>query len=145
MAQDYLKKARRCLTESNLAFNEKEYLMAVRRAQESVELSLKAILRFFSIEYPKVHDVSPALPSVQTLSETPEWFKDRIPKFIEISRELSKSRGPALYGLESELKPSSKIFDEIDAKEALESATFVYNSCNKLIFETGKTYSKEKL
>ena len=136
MARDYIKKAKRCLAEATVAFNEKDYPMAIRRAQESVELSLKAILRFFSIEYPKTHDVSPALPSLQTHSDIPVWFKDKIQNFIEISRELSKSRGPAYYGLETELKPASEIFDESDAKESLDSAELVFNSCKRVIFES---------
>lgn len=39
----------------------------------------------------------------------PDWFSSKIPDFISISRELSKKRGPAMYGYEAELKPASDI------------------------------------
>ncbi len=39
------------------AIDEENYNIAVRRAQEVVELSLKGCLRILGIDYPKVHDV----------------------------------------------------------------------------------------
>ncbi len=33
--------------------------MAVRRAQEGVELALKGALKLLGVDYPKVHDVAP--------------------------------------------------------------------------------------
>ena len=45
MAVDYMKRARRCLKEAELALEDKDLPMTVRRSQECVELSLKAVLR----------------------------------------------------------------------------------------------------
>ena len=50
------------------------------------------------------------------------WFSSEIPEFTEASKDLSKKRGPALYGYEAELKPASDIFSRKDAEEALASA-----------------------
>lgn len=61
MAQDYIKRANRCFKESKDAFKDEDYPITIRRAQECVELSLKAVLRFIAIEYPRDHDVSSAL------------------------------------------------------------------------------------
>jgi HEPN domain-containing protein len=52
---------------------------------------------------------------------------------MEISKDLSKKRGPAMYGYESEMKPSSDIFDKEDATSAISSAKDVFEACKKLI------------
>jgi hypothetical protein len=54
---------------------------------------------------------------------------------VPLSRDLSKKRGPALYGYEAQLRPASDIFSRNDAEEALMYADDVYNSCNRLISE----------
>lgn len=136
MTFDYIRRAKSCFRESKAAFDEEDYPMTVRRSQECVELSLKAVLRGIAIEYPREHDVSKALEMVK--GKVPDWFSSKIPEFIEISKDLSKKRGPALYGYESELKPASDIFNIKDAKEALASAEEVFNACNKLINEIFK-------
>jgi len=133
MALDYLKRSRSCFRESRAAFDEEDYPMTVRRAQECVELSLKAVLRGIAIEYPREHDISKALEMVK--GKVPDWFSSKIPEFTEVSRDLSKKRGPALYGYEAELKPASAIFNRKDAEEALASAEEVFNACDKLINE----------
>ena len=59
----------------------------------------------------------------------------KLQKFMDVSADLSKKRGPALYGYEAELRPASDIFSRMDAEEALVSAEEVFNACNKLINE----------
>ncbi len=65
----------------------------------------------------------------------PDWFSSKIPDFKRISRDLSKKRGPALYGYEAQLRPASDIFSRNDAEEALMSAEDVFDSCDRLINE----------
>lgn len=65
MALDYIRRAKSCFRESKAAFDEEDYPMTVRRSQECVELSLKAVLRGIAIEYPREHDVSKALEMVK--------------------------------------------------------------------------------
>jgi HEPN domain-containing protein len=136
MALDYMKRAKRCFVECKGAFEDEDYPITIRRAQECVELSLKAILRSIAIEYPRDHDVSEALETAK--EKFPDWFSIKIADFKRISRDLSKKRGPALYGYEASLRPASDIFSRNDAEEALMSADDVYNSCYRLtsdIFE----------
>jgi HEPN domain-containing protein len=57
MARDYLTRAAMTLEEARTAAAKGIYSLAVRRAQKTVELSLKAALRFLAIEYPREHDV----------------------------------------------------------------------------------------
>ncbi|MEM2924750.1 MAG: HEPN domain-containing protein [Methanocellales archaeon] len=131
MALDYIKRAGRFLKECISAFEDGDYPVAVRRAQECVELSLKAALRSIGVEYPREHDVSKALEVVG--DKFPEWFSVKIPRFMEISRDLSKKRGLAMYGYEVEFKPASKIFDRGDGENAIACAREVFESCEKLI------------
>ncbi len=133
MALDYIKRAKRCFYESKSAFEDDDNPITIRRAQECVELSLKAILRSIAIEYPRDHDVSEALETAK--EKFPSWFSAKIIDFKRISRDLSKKRGPALYGYEASLRPASDIFSRNDAEEALMSAEDVYNSCKRLINE----------
>lgn len=133
MAQDYIKRAKRCLKESKDAFEDGDYPIAIRRAQECVELSLKAVLRGITVEYPREHDVSDSLEIAK--EKFPDWFSSRIPEYIRISRDLAKKRGPALYGYEAQLTPASEIFSKNDAEETLLSAKEVFDSCNRLINE----------
>ncbi len=130
MALDYIKRARRFLLESTAAFEDGDHPVAVRRAQECVELSLKAALRSIGVEYPREHDVSKALEIVG--DKFPEWFSAKIPRFMEISRDLSKKRGPAMYGYEANLAPASEIFDRKDGEDAITSARDVFE-CERLI------------
>jgi HEPN domain-containing protein len=131
MAENYIRIAANCLKQARSSLKAKDCALAVRRAQECVEMSLKAILRSMGVEYPKEHDVSKALEVSR--GKFPDWFSAKIPKFMEISKDLSKKRGPAMYGYESEMKPSSDIFDEEDANSAISSAKEVFEACRKLI------------
>ena len=133
MSRDYIKRARRCFKESKTAFDDEDYPITIRRAQECVELSLKAVLRSFAIEYPREHDVSGALEMLK--DKFPDWFSVNIPEFIRISRDLSKKRGPAMYGYEAEFRPASDIFSREDAEEALKSAEGVFEASNRIIKE----------
>jgi HEPN domain-containing protein len=92
MALDYINRARRCLKESKTAFDEEDYPITVRRAQECVELSLKAVLRSIAIEYPREHDMSKALEMLK--EKFPDWFSLKIPEFKRTSRDLSKKEVP---------------------------------------------------
>ncbi|MEM2925810.1 MAG: HEPN domain-containing protein [Methanocellales archaeon] len=131
MALDYIKRAGRFLKECISAFEDSDYPVAVRRAQECVELSLKAALRSVGVEHPKEHDVSKALEVVG--DKFPQWFSVKIPRFMEISRDLSKKRGPAMYGYEAEFKPATELFDRKDGEDAIASAKDVFDSCERLI------------
>ena len=108
MALDYIKRASTCFKESKDAFNDEDYPITIRRAQECVELCLKAVLRGIAIEYPREHDVSKALEMMK--GKIPDWFSSKLQKFMDVSVDLSKKRGPALYGYEAELRPASDVF-----------------------------------
>lgn len=108
MTFDYIRRAKSCFRESKAAFDEEDYPMTVRRSQECVELSLKAVLRGVAIEYPREHDVGKALEIVK--GKVPNWFSSNIPKFIEVSRDLSKKKGGLLCTVMNQSLSQHQIF-----------------------------------
>lgn len=117
MARDYALRARRCLREADLALNEGDAASTIRRAQESLELMVKALLRLVSIEYPRSHDVSDAL--LEHSDKLPRELKDRIEELAKLVSELASIRGPAFYGYEREGIPASQAFSLNYAQEVL--------------------------
>jgi len=92
--------------------------LAVRRAQEVVELTLKALLAETGVDFPKVHDVAPLLTEILRnrglgIEET------RLRRVEQISARLAAARAPAFYQ-EAE-------FGEAEAKRAFHDAEDVLN------------------
>ena len=76
------------------AFEEGDFNMVVRRAQEAVELTLKGALTVFGIEYPKVHDVSRVFRDV-VQRKAGGLTRDVLERIIRISAQLSEDRTPS--------------------------------------------------
>ena len=129
LAKDYLERAKNRIIDATSALTRGAFPEVVTYSQECVELSLKAVLRVVGIEYPKVDDVGDILEA--SAERFPDWFKEHIPKLRRISMELAQKRGPSLYGIERIGKPPSEIFNEADAKDALEKVKFVHKLCCK--------------
>lgn len=78
------------------ALDRERWNLAVRRAQEVVELTTKALLNQMGVEVPKTHDPVPAL--LQAIADRRlaldatflEWLRD-------FSARLAGLRGPAFY------------------------------------------------
>ena len=102
---------------------------ATRSAQECAELSLKAALRFVGVEYPKKHDVSPALLAVK--ERFPRWFK--VERLARAGTWLAERREPAMYGDEAEGTTPDELFTREEAQTALGHAEGIYRSCRRLI------------
>lgn len=70
--------------------------LAARRAQEVVELVVKALLNEMGVEYPRTHDAAPVLVEMirqRCLQADPvflEWLSG-------LSQRLAEIRGPAFY------------------------------------------------
>lgn len=98
--------------------------LAIRRAQEVVELALKALMIEMGVDYPKVHDVAPLFASTARSrgahvdEETLAWLQ-------QVSARLARRRGPAFY-LETD-------FGEDDAREAASDADRVMSFGNALL------------
>ncbi|MCL7389994.1 MAG: HEPN domain-containing protein [Thaumarchaeota archaeon] len=134
LAQDYLRRAEARLAFARYALDQGYYPEVVRYSQECVELSLKACLRLVGVEYPKVHDVSEILKAEST--RFPDWFREKIDKLAEISRDLAEKRAPSMYGVEVTGKPPEELFNKDDALKALEDAELVYKLARSLLEQT---------
>jgi HEPN domain-containing protein len=73
------------------------YHRAVRRAQESTELALEAVLRLIGVEYPKEHDIGGSLLRVGK-KKLPELVCLKLAGSSGISKLLAEQRGPSFYG-----------------------------------------------
>lgn len=78
------------------ALERESWNLAVRRAQEVVELTLKALLSLMGVEYPKVHDVGEVFArEVEDRKLTvPE---ETLSEIKDISADLARKRAPAFY------------------------------------------------
>ena len=132
MAQAYFEDAAYSLKEARVALVEGRYHRAVRRARESVELSLKAALRLLGVEYPREHDVSDVLNEVLQFKEAPGWFKAELETITIISKKLAEERGPAFYGDEKAFTPPKQLYAREDAEKAVSDAEKTFELCSKL-------------
>jgi len=106
------------------ALQEDDFNMAVRRAQESVELVLKGALKTLGIEYPKVRDVGNVFADAvqRKIVITDREVLERI---THISTRLSEERGPSFYG--------EKLYGKAEAKEAHRDAQFVLDKVKGML------------
>lgn len=136
LALDYLGRAEMTLEEARNAVGNEVYSLAIRRAQETAELSLKAALRYLAIEYPRDHDVSDVLLRVKEIRPLPNWFEERIGFMASVSSDLARKRGPAFYGDERTFIPASQLFTKGEGLRALSAAEEVFKLCKRLIKES---------
>ncbi len=97
------------------AIEDENHNIAVRRAQEVVELSLKGCLRILGIDYPKVHDAG--FVFVKEAGKKLQFDKNTLTEIERISKWLSEARAPSFYG--------ERDFTTEDAKKAFDDAGFV--------------------
>jgi HEPN domain-containing protein len=133
LAEDYLRRAEVRVESAKNALTTRDYPDVIRFSQEGVELSLKAALRAFGVEYAKEHDVSEVLRSVS--KRFPLWFRQELDYFANVSADLASKRAVAMYGLELEGKGPSQIFGEDDASRAFEDAKKVLRAVKRLVKE----------
>lgn len=105
------------------AMEEENYNLAVRRAQEVVELSLKGCLRILGIDYPKVHDAG--FVFVREASNKLRIKEDSLKEIERSSKWLSDARAPSFYG--------ERDFTSEDAKKAFEDADYVLKEIKSAI------------
>ena len=119
LAKDYIRRAGVRLQALDVLFDAGSWADVVREAQEIVELTLKALLRGYGIDPPRIHDVSEVLLSER--GRFPEAVEKRLETLTEISRTLRRDRELAFYGAE-DLTPSG-FYSRADAEKARSDAT----------------------
>lgn len=110
--------AERIFQDLDRLYKDGEWNLTIRRSQEVIELSLKALLRMMGVDYPKEHDVGKIFGDVvkQKGLETDAALLEEIKS---ISAWLTNERAPAFY--------YDKEYTEEKAKKAKEYADRVLN------------------
>ena len=133
MGRLYVEEARDRVTLVRVALEKGLWAATVRAAQECVELFLKGALRLVAVEPARTHDVAAVLRRER--NRFPEWFRSAIDRLATISTEMAGDRGPAFYGDEREELGPQELFDEADARRAVQDAEVVAQLCERLLSE----------
>lgn len=121
LARDWVAQSTEYLAIAHGALRRGLFPIAVRQAQTSVELSLKAALRWVGIDHPHEHDVADAV--LASIERFPGAIRKELEEILPLSSELARQRELALYGLEREAKPPSEVFtDRVQAHRFLQLA-----------------------
>jgi HEPN domain-containing protein len=112
-ADQLLAEGQEIAEDARRALERKRWNLAARRAQEVVELVLKALLNEMGVEYPRLHDPAPVL--LETLRQR-QIVADAafLAGLSGLSARLSEIRGPAFY---HEIEVA-----ESEAQQAVEAA-----------------------
>jgi HEPN domain-containing protein len=95
-ADRLLREARQIASEMKRALDSEAWNLATRRAQEALELAIKALLNQMSVDYPKTHDPGPVFAqAIQARGISVD--AGILDSLMALSQELAKVRGPAFY------------------------------------------------
>lgn len=131
MGRRYIDEARGRAELVQLAFERRRWATVVREAQEAVELFLKGALRLVAIEPARTHDVAEILR--RAAERFPAWFRAELDHLASISSEMAGDRGIAFYGDERQSLGPQDLFDEKDARRALDNLEYVGTVCLRLL------------
>lgn len=129
LCHDYIFRAEKRLLALAVLHREASYADVVREAQEIMELSLKALLRFSNIDPPRVHDVSQIL--LEQKDRLPAVIKSHVAKLAKLSKSFRRDRELAFYGSE-DLTPG-EFYTKDDGDAALEAAKYTVKICRSVI------------
>lgn len=133
LASAYLRKATDRLDVLDLLTRKRAYSDVVPEAQEVVELALKAMLRFVSVEPPKFHDVGFLL--LEHRDRLPPGIAEQAKELARISKKLRKERELAFYG-DIDFIPTEQ-YTESDAADASAGAVLAVRAATCLIQPPG--------
>ncbi|MGP8071172.1 MAG: HEPN domain-containing protein [Candidatus Bathyarchaeia archaeon] len=136
MAKDYAERAQWSLKEAEDALRNGKNAICVRRSQEALELSAKAVLRRLAIEYPREHDVSEAMNTAAP--KLPPYLANHVEELKTMLTELARVRGPAFYGYETEGIPASQAFTPEYSSKTLEKTRLLVELCTRFATEPNK-------
>lgn len=129
-AKAFFSDAALILEEARASLASGSWHRAVRKAQESAELAVKAVFRFAGLEHPKSHVLGRLVR--KDLRRLGILADDVIQTLADFSDALSLDREPAFYGTHDGV-PASELFDEEDAKDALRKAEWILQTARGVI------------
>jgi HEPN domain-containing protein len=90
------REARQISGEMRRALADEGWNLATRRAQEALELAIKALLGEMTVDYPKIHDPAPVF--IRAIgAHGIEVDAAALDSLAALSQELASIRGPAFY------------------------------------------------
>ena len=95
-AYQLIREARQIAGEMRRALADGAWNLATRRAQEALELAIKALLSEMTIDYPKIHDPAPVFVHA-VRARGIEVDVASLDSLATLSQELASIRGPAFY------------------------------------------------
>lgn len=125
LAKDYIFRAAGRLKAVETLLSEKLWADVVRESQEVVELALKALLRAYKIDFPRLHDVGSLLEANSHVFS--KETQAVIPELMEISHDLRRDRELSFYGSE-DITPHD-FYKEKHGVKAFERAKKVVQIC----------------
>lgn len=120
--------AREYRGELDAAIDRNSWNIAVRHAQEVVELAMKAVLGYLCVDYPKVHDTADLF--IASLARRQMALTaDQAADVRAVSSRLAEKRAPAFY-FEYDEEAGA-------ARAAARDARRIYDLCAQLIAAMG--------
>jgi len=95
-ADRLIREARQITGEMRRALADEAWNLAARRAQEALELAIKALLSEMTVDYPKIHDPAPVFVRA-VRARGIEVDAAALDSLATLSQELASIRGPAFY------------------------------------------------
>lgn len=140
LAVDYLKRSRLRVRAVEALIGACDFADAVREAQESVELAVKAVLKLKGLSYPRAHDVARLLrdPAVAGPLLTP----DELGRIERASKTLRRDRELSFYG-DEDVVPL-EYYERSDADAALESLWEVLDLVSRAFERNGTPVSADE-
>ena len=132
----YSMRAKILFKEAEKYYEQFRYPMSIFSSQESIEFSLKSIMRLYNVSYKETHEVSRYLKTLAT--QLKGDFREEIKKAVEIlATWLGESRNFVRFGLSASgnigiLPEEFEMFDKDGAKKALSAAEEVLNFLYKV-------------
>jgi len=133
MARGLMDQARSSLESARQAATDGHWAYAVRTAQDSTELSLKALLLSAGTDPPKVHDLGQALRHNHHRLAEAGLEPGAVEEMAILAGSLSEDRSKAMYGDEERGVPPTELYKEEDARNALEAAEDVFRRCREAL------------
>ena len=125
-----MERAARSLEDARRSMYDK-HAVSILRAQECIELSLKAAMLAVGERYPTTHDVSDDLLRIR--DKFPKEFREKVPKFALWSKIVAWLSGFARYGYERANAPASALFDNHDARVWVAHAEEAFSACIRFL------------
>ncbi len=104
--------------------------LAVRRAQEAVELYLKTLFRFAGVEYPKTHDLEKSVYEISQILSGYDISRAEVARLVLANGTMSVWRSPSFYG--DERLGVARVFRQKEAEVAVGFAEEVRGVCEKI-------------